>query len=138
MLLITLVETNINVFSRHSWTNLTLHFLTWFNYAAQLHPSLGKVKGKGKISPDQWMEKLKMRNLSWSMNGLEIFKVLNWLILQYRKTIVGEFFFQNTLTSFRNDPFLEIDSIAVAKICWYFRNIFSARACTCELIFATR
>ena len=44
-----------------SWTNLTLHFLTWCNYAAQLHPSLGKVKGKGKISPDQWMEKLKMR-----------------------------------------------------------------------------
>ena len=92
MLLITLVETNINVFSRHSWTNLTLHFLTWFNYAAQLHPSLGKVKGKGKISPDQWMEKLKMRNLSWSMNGLEIFKVLNWLLSQYRKTIVAEFF----------------------------------------------
>ena len=36
-------------------------FLTWYNYAAQIHPSLGKVKGKGKISPDQWMEKLKMR-----------------------------------------------------------------------------
>ena len=29
-------------------------FLTWYNYAAQIHPSLGKVKGKGKISPDQW------------------------------------------------------------------------------------
>ena len=61
--------------------------------------------------------KAENENLSWSMNGLEIFKVLNWLISQYRKTIVGEFFFQNTLTSFRNDPFLEIDSIAVAKIC---------------------
>ena len=27
-------------------------------------------------------------------------------------------FFQNTFTSFRNDIFLKIDSIAVAKICW--------------------
>ena len=32
-----------------SWTNLALHFLTWCNYVAQLHPSLGKVKGKGKF-----------------------------------------------------------------------------------------
>ena len=44
-------------------------------YAAQLHPSFRKVKGK--ISPDQWMEKLKMRNLSWPMNRPETFKALN-------------------------------------------------------------
>ena len=64
------------------------------------------------------MEKLKMRNLSWSMNGLEIFKVLNW------KKNCGRVLFQKTFTSFRNDPFLEIDSITVAKICWYFRKYF--------------
>ena len=86
-----------------SWTNLTLYFLTWCNHATQVHPSFGKVKGKGKISPDQWMEKLKMRNLSWSMNGLEIFKVLNWLMSQYRKTIVAEFFFYKT-----HSPVLEM------------------------------
>ena len=77
-----------------SWTNLTLHFVTWCNYAAQLHHSLRicinlqiiKSLIKGKISPDQWMEKL----FPWT----EIFKVLNWLMSQYRKTIVAEFFFK--------------------------------------------
>ena len=52
------------------------------------------------------------------MNALEIFKVLNWLMSQYRKTIVAEFFFKKKFTSLRNDPFVEIDSIVVAKICW--------------------
>ena len=113
-----------------SSTNLTLHFLTWCNYAAQLHPSLRKVKGKGKISPDQLMEKLKMRVLSWSMNGLEAFKVLNWLMSQCKKTIVTELFFPKHIHHFRNDPFLEIDSIAVAKICWNLL-IFS-KHCFCK------
>ena len=54
------------------------------------------------------------------MNGLEIFKALNWLMSQYRKNNCGRVLFQNTFTSFRNDPFLEIDSIAVAKMCWNF------------------
>ena len=35
-----------------------------------------------------------MRNFSWLMNGLEIVKVLNWLMSQYRKTIVEELFFK--------------------------------------------
>ena len=55
-------------------------------------------------------------NLSWSVNGLEIFKVLNRLMSQYRKKI--GVFFQNTFTSFRNDPFLQIDFFEAAKICW--------------------
>ena len=105
-------------------------------YAAQLHPSFRKVKGK--ISPDQWMEKLKMRNLSWPMNGPETFKALNWLMSQYRKTVVAEFFFKTNSPVLEMVLFLEIKSIAVAKICWYFRNIFSTRACTYKLIFATR
>ena len=37
--------------------------------------------------------KAENENLSWSMNGLEILKVLNWLMSQYRKTIMAEFFF---------------------------------------------
>ena len=72
------------VYLTTSWTNLTLHFLTWCNYAAQLHPSLGKVKGKGKL----------LLNSKWKnyFHGLYIFKVLNWLMSQYRKTIETEFF----------------------------------------------
>ena len=31
---------------------------------------------------------------------------------------MAEFLFQSTFTTFRNNPFLEIDFIAVAKICW--------------------
>ena len=39
------------------------------------------------------------------------------------------FFFQNTFTSFRSDPFLEIDSIAVAKICWNLLIFSKHRFC---------
>ena len=80
------------VYLTTSWTNLTLHFLTWCNYAAQLHPSLGKVKGKGKF----------LLNSKWKnyFHGLDIFKVLNWLMSQYRKTIVAEFFFSKHIHQF--------------------------------------
>ena len=44
--------------------------------------------------------KAENENLSWSMNGLEIFKVLNWLMSQYRKTIVLEFFFSKHIHQF--------------------------------------
>ena len=65
------------------------------------------------------------KNLSWPTNGKAseisfIFHVLEtWKVF----------------TSSRTDPFLEIGSIAVAKICWNFRNRFAARGCTCELFF---
>ena len=39
-------------------------------------------------------------NLSWSMSGLEIFKVLNWLMSQNRKKIVAEFFFSKHIHQF--------------------------------------
>ena len=55
---------------------------------------------------------------------------LNWLMSQYRKTNVAEFFFQSRFTICWSDPFLEIDSIAVAEIWWTFQDSFSARVCT--------
>ena len=59
-------------------------------------------------------------NSEWKsyFHGLEIFKVLNWLMSQCRKNNCGRVLFQSTFISFRNDPFLEIDFTAVAKICW--------------------
>ena len=87
-----MIYTSLNDLNYVEW--FVLRWMICTKYAAQLRTSLGKVKGKGPISPDQWMEKLRMRNLSWSMNRLEIFKVLNWLMSQYRKTIVAEFFFK--------------------------------------------
>ena len=136
MLLITIVETIINVFSR---TNLTLHFVTWCNYAVQLHPSLHICSlNICKSSSHQLKEKY-LLNHEWKsyFHGLEIFKVLNRLLSQHRKSIVAEFFFK------AHSPVVEMilfskDSIAVAEICWNFLNSFSARACTCELFFATQ
>ena len=78
------------------------HFLTWFNYAAQLHPTLGKSKEKSLLI-NEWTE------------NFQSFELINVAI---QKNNCGRVLFQSTFTSFRNDPFLEIDSIAVAKICW--------------------
>ena len=64
-------QCNFQVYLTTSWTNLTLHCLTWCNYAAQLHPSLGKIKGKGKFLLES-----KWKNY---FHELDIFKVLNWL-----------------------------------------------------------
>ena len=100
---------------RLSPRNWSYRWRSTFLHAAKLHPSFPKFKGKQKIFPDQRMEKLKMRNLSSSMNGLEKLKVLNWLMSQYRKRL-WQSSSSKDITSFRNEPFLEIDSIAVAKI----------------------
>ena len=89
------------IITRYFWSFWRKPFNNFLNKSSLLHfltfPSFGKVKGKGNISPDQWMEKLKMRNLSWSINGLE---VLNWLMSEYRKTIVAEFFFSKHIHQF--------------------------------------
>ena len=76
-------------------------------------PSIRKSRRKGKF----------LLNSKWKnyFHGLDIFKILNWLMSQYRKTIVIEFFFK---AHFRNDTFLAIDFIAVAKIWWKFADIF--------------
>ena len=72
----------------------------------------------------------KTKNVSWSKNGkveneksllinewtgkIESFELIN---VALSKNNCGRVLFQKTFTSFRNDTFPEIDSIAVAKIC---------------------
>ena len=116
-----------------------LHFVTWCTYAVLLHPSLHICSlNIYKSSSHQLKEKYLLTH-EWKsyFHGLEKFKVLNRLLSQHRKAIVAEFFFK------AHSPVVEMilfwkDSIAVPEICWNFLNSFSARACTCELFFATR
>ena len=63
---------------------------------------------------------------------------LNWLMSQYRKTNMAKFFFKAHSPVVEMNLFWKKDCIAVVEICWNFRNSFSARACTCEVFFATR
>ena len=77
------------------------------------------------------------KNLSWPINGKAVsmdwkflnqgissskVSFLNWLILQYRKTITAEFFFKAYTTSYRNHIFMEI--VAIAKFAEIFETAF--------------
>ena len=65
------------------------------------------------------LEKSKKKEKSLLINkwtgNFQSFELINVAI---KKNNCGRVFFQSTFTSFRNDSFLEMDSIAVAKICW--------------------
>ena len=120
MFLITLVETIINVIYRYIqqllekiWSSTFLHDVT----AAQLHHSLGKVKGKRKFLLNS-----KWKNYFHRLYISNCFELIN---VATKKNNCGRVLFQSTFTTFRNDHFLEIDFIAVAKTCWNLL-IFSA------------
>ena len=63
-------------------------------YAAQLHSPYAFVYTCKSSSHQSKEKSLLIHEWKSYFHGLEIFKVLNWLMSQYRKTIVVEFFFK--------------------------------------------
>ena len=75
-----------------------------------------------KTAPFIRKSQRKKKNPSWTVNekAISIFKVLNWLMLQYRKTIVAAFLLKSHSPVLEMILFLERDFIAVLK----FADIF--------------
>ena len=97
----------------YRWRSTFLHDVRCCTTAPFVSKSQGKTKNVS-CSKNGKVENEKSLLINEWTGKIESFELIN---VALSKNNCGRVLFQKTFTSFRNDTFPEIDSIAVAKIC---------------------